>query len=109
MRHLVIALSLAIVGACGQRQVEVRTAADLPPETAVEVRNTLSQAVNVYVVDGGSEIFLRQLAAGAQEKLRVRGVPSGRKVTLRATTRDGSRTFSRENVVLQGTVPWTLP
>lgn len=101
--------ALALLAACGPRQVEVRTAADLPPEAALTVENTLAQAVNVYVVDGGSELFLRQVAAGLTVRLPVRGVPGGRRVTLRATTRDGARTYSREGVVLDGTISWRLP
>lgn len=100
---------LFALAACGPRQVEVRTAADLPPDAVVQVENTLTQAVNVYVVDGGSELFLRQVPARSTERLRVRGVTSGRAVTLRATTRDGSATYRREGVRLEGTVPWRLP
>lgn len=107
--RLLVFLSLLAAAACGPRQVEVRTAADLPPETAIVVDNSLPQAVNVYVVDSGMELFLRQVPARESVRLPVRGVPPGRRVTLRATTRDGSRTFTRENVVLEGTHRWALP
>ena len=103
-----LVLSLALT-ACGPRMVEVRTAADLPPEAAIFVENTLSQPVNVYVVHGGTELFLRQVPGGASIRLPVRGVPTGREVTLRATTRDGARTFNRERVTLGGTFAWRLP
>lgn len=109
MRASLLALSIVLSAACGPRQVEVRTAADLPPQSALLVENTLKQAVNVYVVAGGSEFFLRQVGPGNTLRLPVRGIPSGRLVTLRATTRDGERTFSRESVVLEGTVNWRVP
>lgn len=108
MRSLAVALLFA-VAACGPRQVEVRTAADLPPEAALLVQNGLPQAVNVYVVDGDTELFLRQVPGRESVRLPVRGVPTGRRVTLRATTRDGSRTFSRRDVLLDGTFRWTIP
>jgi hypothetical protein len=107
--RLLVPLLLLAASACGPRQVEVRTAADLPPEAAIVVENSLPLAVNVYVIDSGTELFLRQVPARGSVRLPVRGVPTGRRVTLRATTRDGSRTFTRENVVLDGTYRWTLP
>lgn len=103
------ALAAALAAACGPRQVEIRTAADLPPQAAIVVENTLGQALNVYVVDGGNELFLRQVASGATVRLPVRGIPNGRSVTLRATTRDGARTYSREGVLLGGTYSWRVP
>lgn len=109
MRALLLMLTLAAAAACGPREVIVRTAADLPAESILDVQNKLAQAVNVYVVDGGQEIFLRQVAPGGREQLRVRGVAPGRRVTLRATTRDGTRTYTRENVSLEGTYQWSLP
>lgn len=99
----------ALLTACGPREVEVRTAADLPPEAAVVVENTLPQAVNVYVVTGSSELFLRQVGPGRTLRLPVRGIVGGQRVTLRATTRDGARTYNREGVVLDGTYSWRLP
>lgn len=109
MRLLVSLLLLLAATACGPRQVEVRTAADLPPEAAILVENTLQQAVNVYVVYSGTELFLRQVPGRGSVRLPVRGVPTGRQVMLRATTRDGARTFTRENVLLDGTYRWVLP
>lgn len=108
MRSALLVLAFGVAAACGPRPVIVRTAADLPPEAVVVVANTLPQAVNVYVIDGGTEVFLRQVGAGARERLRVPGA-TGRRVTLRATTRDGTRTYSRENVVLEGVYDWTVP
>ena len=109
MRLLVLGLSLITLIGCGPRQVEVRTAADLPPEASLFIENNLAQAVNVYVVEAGGEMFLRQVPARGSARLPVRGVPTGHRVTLRATTRDGSRTFMRRDVELAGTIRWTLP
>lgn len=109
MRRFLSTVALLLLAACGPRQVDVRTAADLPPDVALLVENTLEQAVNVYVVDAGNELFLRQVPARSSVRLPVRGMPSGRRVTLRAATRDGSRTFTRDDVVLGGTTRWVLP
>lgn len=108
-RLLVPSLLLLLASACAPRQIEVRTAADLPPESAILVENTLAQAVNVYVVHGGNELFLRQVGPGRTLRLPVRGIPVGRQVTLRATTRDGARTYDRAGIVLDGTYSWRLP
>jgi hypothetical protein len=76
----------------------------------VSVTNSLSQAVNVYVVSGGQEIFLRQVAPNSTESLPVTGVAAGSTVTLKATTMDGGRTFTRPNVVLNaGAYQWRVP
>ena len=78
-------------------------------ETGVRITNNLSQGVNVYVVSGGTDMFLRQVGANSTETLPVRGVASGSTVTLRATTVDGANTYSKENVVLSGTYVWQVP
>lgn len=110
--YAVIALTaLLATAACGPRQVEVRTA---PQSTqtataAIHMTNNLSQAVNVYVVSGGTNTFIRQVAANTTEHLPVAGIAAGTTVTLRATTIDGSRTYSRDNVVLSGTFNWQVP
>jgi hypothetical protein len=106
---LAVAVLLAIATtACGPRQVEVRTA---PPraETNVRVTNSLGQAVNVYVLSGDNEIFLRQVPANSEARLPVPGVAAGSTVRLRAVTIDGSRTYTSDAVVLQGTYPWRVP
>ena len=104
---VVVALTLA---ACGPRQVEVSTGAQPSvAEVGVRVTNNLSQGVNVYVVSGGSDMFLRQVAANSTETLPVRGVAPGSTVTLRATAVDGSRTYTKDNVVLNGTYVWQVP
>jgi hypothetical protein len=106
---LIAAVLIAVASTgCGGRQVEVGTS-PTRPETSVRVTNTLGQAVNVYVLSGDNEIFLRQVAANAEARLPVPGVAAGSTVRLRAVTIDGSRTYTSDSVVLQGTYPWRVP
>jgi hypothetical protein len=109
MKSLALALALVVgVAACGPRAVEVRSS---PSGAAVNLRvtNNHTQAVNVTVVSAGNEIFGRQVAAGATETIPVAGVAVGTSVTLRATAVDGSRTWSKQNVVLTAMTPWQVP
>jgi hypothetical protein len=125
-RVSLLVAALAAASACGPRQVEVRTAPTTPTaaEQIVQVTNNLSQAVNVYVVQGtsgasgtvgtngstsGGELFLRQVPANTVEKVPVQGVPAGRSVYFRAVTVDGSRTYQSRNVALSGTFFWNVP
>lgn len=105
---VIAALLLAATTACGPRQVDVRSA-PTRVETYVRVTNTLGQAVNVYVLSGDNEIFLRQVAANTEARLPVQGVAAGSTVRLRAVTIDGSRTYTSDSVVLEGTYPWRVP
>jgi hypothetical protein len=108
-KALVAVLVLAAAStACGPRNVEVGSA-PARAETNVRVTNTLGQAVNVYVLSGDNEIFLRQVPANSETRLPVPGVASGSTVRLRAVTIDGSRTYTSDSVVLQGTYPWRVP
>lgn len=108
-------LSATLVGgllgaaACGPRQVEVRTAPSEASPLSLEVRNSLTQAVNVYVVQGGTRTFLRQVPGGSTVTVPVQGVSSGSTVRLEATTIDGVHTYSRDNVQLTGTFVFPLP
>lgn len=95
--------------ACGPRQVEVRTAPTQATQVSVQVQNTLSQAVNVYVSSGGSETFLRQVAANSTVTVPVQGIAPGSTVTLKAVTVDGVHTYTRNDVVLNGTYTFPLP
>lgn len=108
-RVALLALALA-AAACGQRQVEVRTAPTTNTEQAVQVTNNLSQGVNVYVTPaGGSELFLRQVPGNTVERVPVQGVASGTSVTFKAVTIDGSRTYQSRAVVLAGMFAWPVP
>jgi len=73
------------------------------------VNNSLSQAVNVYVTVSGSDTFLRQVNANSSATIAVQGVATGTTVTLKATTVDGAKTYSKPNVVLNGTYVFSLP
>ena len=113
MRKVLATLVLAAtatMAACGGRQVDVVSSPSTQSaETSVQVTNNLTQAVNVYVTSGGSDMFLRQVAAGNTETLPVRGMSSGSSVTLKATTVDGTRTYTKDNVMLSGTTSWQVP
>ena len=108
MKTLAFALLLASA-ACGARQVEVRTASPLPAESALQVTNNLPLAVNVYVTYNGTDQFVQQVRPGSSLRLPVRGIPAGSTVSLKAVTVDGTRTYSRENVVLSGTYVFPIP
>ncbi len=111
MRALLTGLLAAavVVGACGPRQVEVQTAPDVQTGLGVHMTNNLSQPVNVYVVNMGTEIFLGQVPANSVQHLDVAGVSSGSSVTLRARTADGTQTYSRNDVLMTGTYSWQVP
>ena len=98
----------ATLGGCAPRAVEVRTAVDRP-EVTLALANDTDRAVNVYVVVGGTELFLRQVAARSTVALPVRGVTSGSTVTLRAVSMDGRKRYEQPGVVATGTVRWALP
>jgi hypothetical protein len=103
---VVLAISLA---ACGPRQVEIRTAPPAPVQNALQLTNSLPQAVNVYVTYNGSDQFIQQVRANTALHLPVTGVPAGATVTLKAITIDGTRTYSIQNVVLKGTYNFSVP
>jgi hypothetical protein len=109
MRTFMIALSMVALAACSGRQVEVRTGPTPAAETAIHLTNDLSQAVNVYVVSGGNDIFLKQVAANSVEHLPIAGVPAGATVNLRAVTVDNTRTYTKNNVTLTSMYSWRLP
>ena len=109
---LVLLLSMITLAGCAGRQVEVRSEpsqAAQGEEVAIHLTNNLTQAVNVYVVTEGSNLFVKQVAANSTEHLPVRGIASGARVRLRATTADGTRTFTSDEVSLTGTYPWRVP
>jgi queuine/archaeosine tRNA-ribosyltransferase len=96
------------VSACGPRQAEVRTA-PTTAEAAIHFTNNLSQAVNVYVVQGGTEMFVRQVAGNTTEHLPVRGVAAGAQVRLRAVTIDGKSQFDSPTTTLTSMYTWKVP
>lgn len=111
LRAPLFALALAMATACGPRQVEVRTAPTTTTgEPTVSITNGLSQAVNVYVATSSNdELFLRQIPANTVEKVAVPGVAAGARVTFKAVTVDGSRTYQSRTTPLTGTFAWAVP
>lgn len=109
MRALMLSLSLVVAAACSGRQVEVRTGPEPAADVALHVTNNLSQAINVYVVSGTNDIFLKQVAANTVEHIPVSGVAAGSTVNLRAVTVDGTRTYTKNNVTLNSMYDWRLP
>jgi hypothetical protein len=107
MKYLLTLLLLS--AACGPRQVEVRTAAPLPVQNAIQLTNGLSQALNVYVTYNGNDQFIQQVKGNTSAHLPVTGIPTGTTVTLKAVTVDGTRTFTKANIVLNGTYDFSVP
>jgi phosphoribosylformylglycinamidine (FGAM) synthase-like amidotransferase family enzyme len=109
MRILTLTLSVLALGACSGRQVEVHTGAEPAAEVALHLVNNLSQPVNVYVVSGGNDIFVKQVGSNAVEHIPISGVAAGSTVNLRAVTVDGTRTYTKNNVTLSSMYEWRLP
>jgi hypothetical protein len=105
-----LALAVAVMG-CGPRQVEVSTGPQPVAAADVSIRltNNLTQAVNLYVTTGGTDVFLKQVAANSAEVVPVRGLSAGTTVTLKARTVDGTRTYTRDNVYLASNYEWRVP
>jgi hypothetical protein len=110
-RAAVLAFAVAGAVACGgSPQVRSAPQPQAAGELIVALTNSLSQAVNVYVTPaGGTELFLRQVAANTVERVPVQGVTRGTMVTFKAVTVDASRTYQSRNVPLNGLFPWTVP
>jgi hypothetical protein len=104
-----VLLFAATAAACGPRQVEVQTAPTQTADVAIHFTNNLSRAVNVYVNSGGSDLFVRQVAANTTEHLPVPGISSGTRVTLKATPVDGSTGYVKTNVTMTEMVSWRVP
>ena len=109
MRGLMVSLSMLALVACGPRQVEVRTGPEPVADVALHVTNNLSQSVNVYVVNQGNDLFLKQVAANSTEDIPVAGVTSGTQVRLKATRTDGSKTYTSDPMPMNATTTWRVP
>ncbi|HEY4733163.1 MAG: hypothetical protein ACJ79J_10990 [Gemmatimonadaceae bacterium] len=109
MRVLMVSLSMLALAACSGRQVEVKTGPEPAADVALHVTNNLSQAVNVYVVSGTNDIFLKQVAANSVEHIPISGIAAGSTVNLRAATVDGTRTYTKNNITLASMYEWRLP
>lgn len=110
MKTLIASLALAVaVMGCGPRQVEVSTGPQPAADVSVRLTNNLTQAVNLYVTSGGTDVFLKQVGANSVEVVPVRGLSAGTTVTLKARTVDGTRTYTRDNVYLAANYEWRVP
>lgn len=106
---LILAVLVLAVTACGPRKVEVTTGPQPAADVSVRFTNNLTQAVNLYVTSGGTDVFLKQVSANSVEVVPVRGLMAGQTVTLRARTVDGTRTYSRDNIYLSSNYDWRVP
>jgi hypothetical protein len=109
VRALALIAVFAGAGACGPRQAEVRTSPTQATGVSVQVKNDLTQAVNVYITAGGADSFLGQVSSKETKMIPVQGFASGTTVSLKAVTIDGAKTYSRDKVVLSGTYTFPLP
>ncbi len=107
MRFAFVVL-LALSAACS-RGVVVETAPAAQSTASLKVTNTSSQAISVYVTSSGPELFLKSVPANTTEVIPVPGVVSGATVRLRATLADGSRSYTKDGVVLSGVYDWNVP
>jgi len=106
---LLLAAITISAAACGPRQVEVSTGAQPAADVSIRFTNNLTQAVNLYVTSGGTDVFLKQVAASSVEVVPVRGLSAGQTVTLKARTVDGTRTYTRDNIMLAANYDWRVP
>ena len=110
IRIVSLALVLAFsVTACGPRQVEVTTGPQPAADVSIRFTNNLTQAVNLYVTSAGTDVFLKQVAASSVEVVPVHGIAAGSYATLKARTVDGTRTYTRDNILLASNYEWRVP
>jgi hypothetical protein len=106
---LLLAPLVVSLPACAPRQVEVRTGQQPTSEVSLRVTNNLDAAVNVYVVNGGNDLFLKQVSANSSATMNVPGIAAGTTVALKAVPAQGTKAYTRDNVTLSGTYEWTVP
>ena len=109
MRALMAGALLLVGAACGGRQVNVETAPRESAAVTLRFTNNDNSAVNVYVVNQGTEVFLKQVAANSTEDVPVAGIPSGTQVRLKATRTDGSKTYTSDPMALNASTTWRVP
>jgi len=109
VRTILLAAALLVSGAaCAPRAVTVSTGDQPASEVSLRVTNDLSQAINVYIRSGASDVFVKQVAANTVEWVPVQGFRAGTSVTLVARPVSGSPTYTR-SIVLSQTVEWRVP
>ena len=109
MRALLAGVLLAVTAACGGRQVNVETAPKTSAAVTLHFTNSDNSAVNVYVVNNGTDLFLKQVAANSTEQLPVAGVTEGTQVRLKATRTDGTKTYTSDPMTLNASTTWKVP
>jgi hypothetical protein len=109
VRTFLLATALLIAtAACGPRTVAVTTGDQPASEVSLRVTNNLSQAINVYIRSGASDVFVKQIAANTVEWVPIQGFRAGTSVTLMARPVSGTPTYS-QSVVLSQSVEWRVP
>ncbi len=110
MKTLLFAAMLLVgTAACGPRKVEVVSGPQAATEVSLSVTNNLKQPVNIYVLTGGKELFIKQVGANTTERMNVPNVAAGTTVKLKATPVDGSNSYTRDDVTLSGLYEWQVP
>ena len=111
MRALLAGVLLLAVTAtgCHKRKVDVVAAPKPAAAATIHFTNNDNAAVNVYVVNAGTDLFLKQIAANSTEDLPVAGIAAGTQVRLKATRTDGSKTYTSDPMPLNATTTWRVP
>lgn len=107
--NLALILAVSAAGACSARQVSVTTPPTTSSAVALKVTNNASQAVTIVVQSGGTDYTIGSVPANSTAVLTVAQVASGSTVRLRATLADGSRSYTRDGVVMTSSTEWRVP
>jgi hypothetical protein len=109
MRALLAGALLIATVACGSRKVDVSTAPKATAAVTLHFTNNDNSAVNVYVVQEGTDHFVKQVRANSTEDLPVANIPAGTEVPFKATRTDSSKTYTSDPMALNATTTWQVP
>jgi hypothetical protein len=109
MRALLAGALLIATVACGSRKVDVSTAPKATAAVTLHFTNNDNSAVNVYVVQEGTDHFVKQVRANSTEDLPVANIPAGTEVRFKATRTDSSKTYTSDPMALNATTTWQVP
>jgi len=109
MRALLAGALLIATVACGSRKVDVSTAPKATAAVTLHFTNNDNSAVNVYVVQEGTDHFVKQVRANSTEDLPVANIPAGTEVRFKATRTDSSKTYTSDQMALNATTTWQVP
>ena len=109
MRALLAGVLLIATVACGGRKVDVSAAPKATAAVTLHFTNKDNSAVNVYVVNGGTDLFVKQVQPNTTEDLPVSNVAAGTEVRLKATRTDGSKTYTSDPMPANTTMTWQVP